>query len=70
MNMRYFWICDFKLFLIAWKARQENLAEYFTKRHSVKHHKRVRPIYLQTYKTPWTVPLVLLNPSLQGCVDI
>ena len=72
MNMRYFWIRDqktFKNFLIEWKAGQENLAESFTKHHSIKHHKRACPIYLQTYKTPRTVPLVLLKPYLKGCVD-
>ena len=29
----------------------------------------VRPIYLQTDKTPRTVPLVLLDPDLKGYVD-
>ena len=51
------------------EIRTKNLADDFTKHHFVKHHKRVRPIYLQTYKTPRTVPLVLLKPALQGCVD-
>ena len=72
MNMRYFWICDpktFKNFFIAWKSGQENIEDYFTKHHHVKHHKRVRPIYIQTEKTPRTVLLVLLKPDLQRCVD-
>ena len=51
------------------KEVQENLADYFTKYHYIKHHKMVRPIYLQAYKMPGTVLLVLLNPELQGCVD-
>ena len=71
INMRYFWIRDQKTKqnLIAWKARQENLSDYFTKHHSVKHHQRVRPIYLHTDKTARIVPLVLLWPDLNGCVD-
>ena len=71
-NVRYFWISDQKPsrdFLIEWKSGQENIAKYFTKHHYVRHHKRVRPIYIQTYKTTWTIPLVLLKPDLQGCVD-
>ena len=47
--------------LIPWKSGQENLADYFTKHHYVKHHKMVRLIYLQTDKAPHTVPLVLLK---------
>ena len=58
-----------KNFLITWKSVQENLVDYFTKHHYEKHHKRVRPIYIYTDKTPRSVPLVLLKPLLQGCVD-
>ena len=70
-NMQYFWICGQKHFksLIAWKARQENLADYFTKHHSSKRHKLVCPIYLHTDKTTRSVPLVLLNPPLKGYFD-
>ena len=71
-NTRYFWIRDQKtliFFLIARKVGQENLADYFTKHNYVKLHKRVCSIYLQTYKIPRTVPLILLKPSLKGCVD-
>ena len=71
-NMRYFWIRDQKTlqkFLILWKAGQDNIANYSTKHYSVKHHKHVRPIYLQKNKTHRSVPIVLLKPSLQGCVD-
>ena len=69
-NMRYFLIFDPKTlkFSHCKKAGQENLAGYFTKNHSAKHHKCVRPIYIQKDKTLWSVPLVLLKPALQGCV--
>ena len=49
MNMCYFWIRDqniFKNFLIAWKSGQENIAYYFTKHHSVKHHKGGGVLYI------------------------
>ena len=71
MTMRYFWIRDQKTFKIpiAWKLGKLNIADYFTKHNSVKYYKRVRPIYLQTDEMPQAVPLVLLNPSLQGCLD-
>ena len=72
MNMRYFWIRDQKTltkFLIVWKSRQENPADYFTRHYYVKHHKMVCSIYLLTDKTPRIVIFVLLKPDLQGCVD-
>ena len=69
MQNEYAAFLTLKIFLIAWKAGQENLSDYFTKHHSIKQHKRVRPIYLQTDKMSQTLPTVLLNPSLQGCVD-
>ena len=55
--------------IIAWKSGQDNTVEYFTKHHYAKHNKRVRTIYLHTDKTPRSVQLFLLKPSLQGCVD-
>ena len=64
----YSWPKNFKN-IIAWKSGQINLADYFKKLHSVKHHKRVRPVYLQTDKTTQTVLLILLQPDLKGCVD-
>ena len=64
-----FVIKNSKKSLISWKSGQENLANYSTKRHSAKHHKCVRPIYLQTNKIKRSVPLVLLKPALQGYFD-
>ena len=67
-----FWICGQKMlqnFLIPWKSEQENLAGYFTKYHSAEHHKPVHLIYLYMDTKPCSVPLVLLNPDLQGCAD-
>ena len=72
INMRYFGIRDQKMlenFLIAWKSGQENPADCFTKHHFENHHKCVCLIYLQTNKTPHSVPLVLIQTYLQGYVD-
>ena len=55
-NMRYFCIRDqktLKHFLIAWKAGQENIADYFTNNNNANHHKRVCTIYIHTDKTQW-----------------
>ena len=58
------WPKNLKKFLIIWKFGQENLADYFTKKYSAKHHKRVHPIYIKTDNmTRWFL-IVLL-----GCVD-
>ena len=49
IDMNYYWVRDrieqgqFKL---TWKAGAENLADYFTKAHSLAHHKQMRRIYL------------------------
>ena len=51
------------------ESRTRKSSEYFTKTHYAKHHKFVRAIYLQTYKTPRSFPLVLLDPALKRCVD-
>ena len=72
MNMRYFSILHqktFKTFLIAWEAVQENIVDYLMKHSYAKHHKHVSPIYLHTNKTLRLVPLILLKPYLQGCLD-
>ena len=51
INMNYYWVRDriqdgqFKLI---WKKGAENLADYFTKKHSPAHHKRMRSVYLHT----------------------
>ena len=65
MDMRIHWMRDRikqKQFILYWKPGQENLADYPTKHHSGRHHKKVRPIYLYEGKmSPVTV---------QGCIKI
>ena len=51
------------------ESRTKKYCRIFYKTSFYKHHKRVRPIYLHTDKTPWIVPLALRNTSLQGSVD-
>ena len=50
MDMRFYWIQDRVRqgqFLIYWRPGTENLGDYHTKHHSAKHHRTVRPTYLQ-----------------------
>ena len=65
MDMRIHWMRDRikqKQFVLHWKPGQENLADYPTKHHSGRHHKKVRPIYLyEGIKSPVTV---------QGCIEL
>jgi hypothetical protein len=62
MDMRFYWVRDRVRqghFDVYWAPGHENLADYFTKKHSPIHHQRMRPIYLHTLPTS----------SLRGCVD-
>jgi hypothetical protein len=49
MDMRFYWIKDrvkqgqFKIY---WGPGFQNLADYFTKHHSLAHHKRIRDVYI------------------------
>ena len=65
IDMRFHWIKDRitqKQFALDWAPGNTNLADYPTKHHSGKHHKKVRPIYLH---------IPTRSPStMQGCVKI
>ena len=65
MDMRIHWMRDRikqEQFHLYWKPGQQNLADYPTKHHSGKHHKKVRPIYLYEDR---------LSPvTVQGCIEI
>ena len=64
INIRYFWIkdrVDGNEIKIEYLPTHIMLADYYTKRHSGKHHKMVRPIYLYEENSPST---------LQGCIKI
>ena len=65
IDMRFHWLrnrVEQKQFNVHWAPGQINLGDYPTKHHSGKHHKMVRPIYLNVSGT---------SPStMQGCVKI
>lgn len=65
IDMRFHWIKDRveqKQFALEWAPGILNLADYPTKHHSGKHHKQVRPIYLNIKNR---------SPStMQGCIKI
>jgi hypothetical protein len=49
MDMRYYWIRDRVRqghYQVTWRPGDTNLADYFTKHHPAKHHRRMRPRYL------------------------
>jgi hypothetical protein len=49
IDMRFYWVRDRVRqghYRVHWKPGLENLADYFTKHHSPKHHKLMRPTYL------------------------
>jgi hypothetical protein len=51
IDMKFFWLQDREAqeqFHYYWDKGEGNLADYFTKHHSVAHHRAVRPVYLHT----------------------
>ena len=54
IDMRFYWVRDrinqgqFKVF---WKPGAQNLADYFTKHHTAKHHINMRPTYVNDMPT-------------------
>ena len=63
-DRQFWWLKDRSTqlqFDIVWDLGIYNLADYYTKHHSGKHHKLVRPIYLYEENSPST---------LQGCIKI
>jgi hypothetical protein len=51
IDMRFYWIRDRiqqKHFNVYWRKGSDNLADYFTKHHSVSHHKQIRNKYLHS----------------------
>jgi hypothetical protein len=71
MEMRFFWVTDQvqrKLFDILWYPGKENLADYFTKHFTAKHHRAVRPYYLAMPNSPQYLPRAATPKELRGCV--
>ena len=56
VDMRLHWVRDRvaqKQFEVQWQKAEQNLADYFTKHHSPKHHQMMRPFYLANNKQNW-----------------
>ena len=71
MEMRFFWVTDQvqrKLFDVLWYPGKENLADYFTKHFTAKHHIAVRPYYLAMPNSPTELPRAAAPKVLRGCV--
>ena len=55
-------------FNMHWSKGENNLTDYFTKHHSVAHHKRMRKVYMSSNLIT-TISLNEISEFLQGCVD-
>jgi hypothetical protein len=64
IDMRFYWLRDRVqqgMFDVYWEPGLNNLADYPTKHHSGKHHRKLRSIYLSEKDSPTTV---------QGCIEL
>jgi hypothetical protein len=71
MYMRFYWIKDRaeqKQFNVGWAPGNTNLGDYFTKHHSLAHHKQMRPYYLHGKHSPMIRHDTRLA-ILRGCAD-
>jgi hypothetical protein len=71
MDMRFYWIKDRVKqgqFDVYWGSGYQNLADYFTKHHSLAHHKRMREIYIHADEQPINRKGIR-DYSLRGCVN-
>ena len=72
MNKNFFWIIDqvdLKNFCVVWAPGLKNLADYFTKHHTAKHHMKVRPYYLHMDNSPRILAKAPSPSRLRGCVE-
>jgi hypothetical protein len=71
MNMFFYWIKDRVKqgqFNVYWVLGYQNLADYFTKHHSLAHHKRMREIYIHADEQPINRKGIR-DSALRGCVN-
>jgi hypothetical protein len=71
MDMRFYWVKDRVKqgqFNVYWGPGFQNLAGYFTKRHSPAHHKRMRYIYIHANERPINQEGIRDSAS-RGCVN-
>jgi hypothetical protein len=71
MDVRFYWIKDrvkqgqFKIY---WGPGFQSLADYFTKHHSLAHHKRIRNVYSHDNERPID-RRGIQDSALRGCVN-
>jgi hypothetical protein len=75
MDRRFYWVqgrVKNGEFAIHWLKDEQNLADYFTKRHPPAHHIKVRPTYLHTNLAQVSTPdcrSVLIDSGLTESHD-
>jgi hypothetical protein len=72
MIMRFYCVKDRveqDQFNVGWAPGDTNMGDYFTKHHSLAHHKRMRPYYLHDKHSPM-IRYDTRLAILRGCVDI
>jgi hypothetical protein len=71
MDMSFYWIKDRVKqgqFNVYWGPGFQNLADYFTKHHSLAHHKRMRDVYIHADERPINRKGIR-HSALRGCVN-
>jgi hypothetical protein len=71
MDTRFFWIKERVKqgqFNVYWGPDYQNLADYFTKHHSLAHQKRMREIYIHADEQPMNRKGIR-DSALRGCVN-
>ena len=72
-DMRFYWLrycANQKQFVVKWASGKTNLADYYTKHHTIPHHKKMRTLYNLDgdFQTPNPWPTVFTS-WVRGCVD-
>jgi hypothetical protein len=71
MDMRFYWIKDMVKqgqFKIYWGPGFQSLVDYFTKHHSLAHHKRIRNVYIHADERPINRQGIQ-DSVLRGCAN-
>ena len=71
MEMIFFWVTDQVkngVMDIEWNPGQENLTDYTSKQHDIKHHQIVRPCYIQEDNSLRILPRAVNPSALRECV--
>jgi hypothetical protein len=71
MDMRFYWIKERVKqgqFNVNWGRGFQNMADYFTKHHSLAHHKRIRDVYIHANERPINRKGIR-DSALRGCAN-